>query len=398
MTEIHIPAGINFECTGCGNCCLEWPVPVTANDVDKIKSLCSRDGASAISWFKPLASSQLKLKQFTHTLEKQADGKCTFLSPEKRCRLHEEYGSESKPAMCQLFPYTFNPTPSGVYASLSFASSGVLFNSGLPLTEQEDLLQEKWNLFCRLFPDMQADWSNIQAVDGVALSWDEYLSLDQVFLQMLSDKDGGPIEKRLLSCSRYLRNNLPAGFNLQQEPKVEARPKVIDQLLVVYLRRLYLPDDVFANTQTDLDTASLMQDLVRPPQSVKFQRGGSGFTIAQISNQPLGNLEAPVEDLLYRFVYCRLFAKLYFGFGWANLSVLVGLHHLIVIIALLRIELKMMSITGSGGMVKFEDLCELVRTVERRLTQVNLSPAAKTCLEVLLTNPERIERILSLAE
>src|SRR5579862_2946333 len=119
MDELHIPEGINFECTGCGNCCLQWPVPVTAEDRERI--LQAGPGQESAR-FRRLNHQQPKLRAFTHTLEKRSDGKCEFLTESNRCSLHEKFGPEFKPGMCQLFPYTFNPTPSGVYASVSFAS------------------------------------------------------------------------------------------------------------------------------------------------------------------------------------------------------------------------------------------------------------------------------------
>src|SRR5271167_3054776 len=37
--RLIIPEGINFECTGCGNCCHQWPVPSTAEDRQRIIDL-----------------------------------------------------------------------------------------------------------------------------------------------------------------------------------------------------------------------------------------------------------------------------------------------------------------------------------------------------------------------
>jgi Fe-S-cluster containining protein len=146
---LHIPIGINFDCTGCGNCCLQWPVPSTDEDRRRIIDL-SREFVAPVTantatvettagtaadipststsvdlfstpggqLFRRIDMDVLRNKnnQFQYTMEKRADGRCVFLTQQNRCALHERFGVESKPSMCQLFPYTFTEAPDGFYA------------------------------------------------------------------------------------------------------------------------------------------------------------------------------------------------------------------------------------------------------------------------------------------
>jgi Fe-S-cluster containining protein len=397
MNQLQIPPGINFECTGCGNCCLEWPVPVTSDDRARILAL-----AGELRWpslgselFRPLHTTEGKLKAFDHTLEKRSDGRCEFLSEEKRCVLHERRGAESKPSVCQLFPYTFNETPSGVYVSLSFASSGVLFNQGRPLSEQQEMLTLKWQLFKRLFPAITPDWSGIQLVDGRALSWQSYMEMESDILKAVH---GSPrAEHRVLAGSKVAARQLPAGICESGLPQMAAKPKQIDQLLLKALFELYLPDDVFTSEQTDIECKRLLENLVVPPSAVRLRSQGQESSFGELMNFKLGKLDDESEDLLYRFIFCRIFAKLYFGPGFANLSLLAGLHHLPAIIVMVRLKLKLLAMRQAGSRPDFGVTAEIVRDLERKLSQVNLSRESATVLEVLFVSPERAERMLALA-
>jgi Fe-S-cluster containining protein len=127
-----------------------------------------------------------KNNQFQYTMEKRADGRCVFLTEQNRCALHERFGAESKPAMCQLFPYTFTEAPDGYYASVSFASTGALFNQGKPLEDQREHLLNRMSLFKKLFPALKLDWSQIQLADGIPMRWAQYLLLERPLLAKLN--------------------------------------------------------------------------------------------------------------------------------------------------------------------------------------------------------------------
>ena len=397
LDTIHIPEGIHYECTGCGNCCLAWPVPITFDDYLRISKLNEKEihpASISSGLFRALNSPELKLKGFSHTLEKRADGKCEFLTEDNCCQLHLNFGSQMKPYMCQLFPYTFNKTPSGVYVSLSFASTGALLNSGRALNQQSDLIRQKWELFCKLFPQVSPDWSQSQLVDGTYVDWDEFMLFDEVILRMIQPTGDGQIERRLLAISDYIVSKLSEGSLSQRLPAMAARPKLIDQIVLKHLFALYFPKDVFADNGVDLDKKALLKELVEPPQAVRLSYGGTSFGFQKLKDLVLSALDRESEDLLFRFVYCRLFAKLYFGGGFAHLSVLAGLHHLAILVALVRLKIKMSVLANEGLRPSFLEVVEMVRALERRLSQVCFSKETMTVLEVLLMSPERLERIL----
>lgn len=310
--------------------------------------------------------------------------------------------------MCQLFPYTFTLTPSGAYASLSFASTGVLFNRGTPLVEQENFLLNRLELFMKLFPN-EPDWSGIQLVDGVPLKWIDYLLIEKKILAAINASNEQSISREnLLGQSRFLISKLPHSVDLDNAHLTKVRPLFIDQVLIKLLYEMYFVDDVYNEATTEFDQKAFLTMLSDQQRSVviKFgEQGDSGGTInfKSINELRLGVLPSEFSNLLIRFLYCRIFSKLYFGPGFGGLSMLAGFHHLIVLISLVRIHLKIMALSSAEDpALKLKELdfvwfSEQIRILERRLTVATLSRESHAILEVLLQSPARIERILSLA-
>lgn len=415
---LHIPEGINFDCTGCGNCCFSWPVPLTDEDLNRIVSL-KLEGVKEepIHIIKTGAPGSLSERLFTSALGKRSDGKCQFLSPDNRCQIHAQFGEEAKPAMCRLFPYTFTPTPAGVYACASFASTGVLYNSGRPLTEQRAHLLNTLELFFKLFPNLAPDWSKLQLIDGEPIAFDAYLELESDFLSTLFDSEASDIEtstqqtgntrqmraeKILSGLSEKTSRLIKQKRDFDSIPGVETSPRTVDSLLILSLLKAYFPAEVYKENTCEIDTASLARSLVMPPDKVLLELDDRKISFGELNQFRLGELDAQSESLLNRFAYLKIFSKLYFGPGFAGLSLVAGLNHLSTIVSLVRIYLKLKFIASGAGKqtnltITFEETAECVRLLERRLTVANFSKQTKTMLEVLLSSPERAKRIAVLA-
>lgn len=405
-TEIlHILEGINFDCTGCGNCCFEWPVPLTKSDFQKLSAYAEEEKLDPRTLFRVLATNREdeKLMVFTHSLEKRDDGRCEFLTVENRCHLHVERDAASKPSMCQLFPYTFTSTPSGVFVSVSFASTGVILNSGRPLSEQSELLAARHELFRSLFPGLTLDWSGIQVIDGLPIAWHEYVEKEGPIIAKLASSAGSNrVERILFEEAEGFRSLVGRTTKLDNLAGLNVRPKTIDQVLFWQLLYLYFPDDVFSLSVCELDARGLMKTVLDEPDKVPIHYKERSYTIDDLNKFRLGRLPEAQEDILRRFLLCRIFAKLYFGPGFNYMSIIAGLHHLCVLVALVRIRLKLALLDAQlesvdADEVLFPKIVEEVRMLERRLTVANFSGETTAMLEVLLASPKRIERIISLA-
>jgi Fe-S-cluster containining protein len=402
---LHIPSGINYECTGCGNCCLQWPVPSTADDRQRIIDL-SRELEVKGQLFRRVEMDVIKnsANQFQYTLEKRSDGRCIFLTENNRCQLHERFGAEAKPGMCQLFPYTFTDAPDGFYASVSFASSGALFNQGKPLLEQRDHLTGRLTLFKKLFPGLHLNWSQIQLFDGHPIRWANYLLLERDILDSLGismQKSGlqqaDPTNKydwsaHLLSISDFLLSKVPPDADLERAHLMPSSDN-LDLLLVRYLLELYFPEDLFTSQGDEPPIRALMQEMLGAPNTVSIKINGEPLSLADICATQLATLDLDSENLITRYLYTRIFSKLYFGAGMAHFSLIAGFHHLAILAALIRIKIKCLK----TAQVDLLQVAEIVRSLERKLTSFQHSAESAAILQVLFESPSRFKRIISLA-
>lgn len=106
--KLHVIADQRFTCASCTQCCRDWHVQLTQEDAKRIGELPwpasdPLHGAAVIEQVK--GDAVIKL---------QPDGACSFLNADNgRCRIHEQFGYESKPVGCRLFPYQISPTFAG---------------------------------------------------------------------------------------------------------------------------------------------------------------------------------------------------------------------------------------------------------------------------------------------
>ena len=146
-----------FACSQCGRCCHRFDVVVTAAEIE----LYRKRGATA--WFRDTDGSDGTSRDpFQPTpglphiqrIRKRADGACGFLSPDNRCRIHEELGAAKKPLTCRLYPYAFHPAADGVALSASFGCPTIIANEGPLIATGEsriaiDSLRKEWFEFDR---------------------------------------------------------------------------------------------------------------------------------------------------------------------------------------------------------------------------------------------------------
>lgn len=398
--SLHIPEGINYECTGCGKCCGGWAVPMTAPDFERISSVdwAERlDKYKGASLFRPLARYEMVGSPYTHAIKPAKSGHCPFLV-DNLCFIHSQNGAEAKPSICQLFPYCFNETPSGVYATVSFVSMGVVLNSGKALAEQREFLEGKLNDFRKLFPDHHPNWSQLQLTVGEPLQWQDYLSMEKVLLDYLKEKTIS-IEERFLKGSRYIIERIMErrGQTASLPGRVEGQPlKRLDLNLIVALHRVYFPSKPISKGEGDFRlSAFLWQALAEPIfPGLKIKLPSKSFSIEELKSLTWPADDPEIADLLYRYFFSRIFAKLYFGAGFGQLSLIAGFHHLAMLLALIKLQARALALSRGAPSVSLLDVVAAIRQLEKRVGETNLGGYAASLLELLLYSPGRVQRIL----
>lgn len=295
-------------------------------------------------------------------------------------------------------------TPDAVLASLSFASSAVLYNTGKLLSEQDEVLANQYKRFQQSFNTQTERWQNLQLIDGIGLSWKDFAELDRALMDIVYEQCDSEttlprkLRSKLQKMSKMVTSLLPSPGAAERDPKLESRPKIVDQLLLKYLDLLYFPKDVFADSSYDLKTRELMMALVAAPEAVLLGDDNGG-KFSDLIKLKLGKLPEEIEELVDRFLYVKVFSKFYFGPGFHHLSLLAGIHHLQYVELLFRLKLKQAIVNNRIAVpLKFEDSVELLRILERRITQLDLSKESISVLEILCSSPERAARVQFLAE
>ena len=127
--------GERYTCTGCGDCCRGWSVPLLPGEADRFRTL-----AAALVPVERLRGAIHGARGGGIAIEalSGAGGQCVALAADQRCLVHAEHGADKKPLACRLFPFTFVATPTEVRVSLSFACPAVIDGEGPPVAEQRD--------------------------------------------------------------------------------------------------------------------------------------------------------------------------------------------------------------------------------------------------------------------
>ncbi len=398
METLHIPQGINYECTGCGKCCSGWAVPMTEADHERI---------SAVEWtginpalrqkplYRELTKNESKGTPYSHKIVSDT-GTCPFLV-DKLCNIHAERGIEFKPSICQLFPYCFSETPTGVYATVSFVSVGAVYNAGAPLLDQREYLERKWLEFRRMYPDYKPDWSHTRLSVGMPITWEQYLQIEKRLLEILKE-DEKPLAVRLLECSSFLRTQLPAAAGV---PTPVAAPTTLtdvpplnslDKALLSVFHKMYFPAK--ALKQGDGDFSAMRLAAENFLGSKRLQLPGTSFSVEELNALPFCD-DKEVDNLLYRYVFSHVFGKKYFGAGFGQVSIIPGFHHIILMLSLLKLHSKALAKMRQAPAVTMLDVAAAIRQLERQVGETQLGGYSAAAWEMMLGPSTRARRLLA---
>jgi Fe-S-cluster containining protein len=404
--ELHTPEGINYECTGCGKCCGGWAVPLTQDDYERISEIEWADELAKFEGedlFRPLKAYESVNTPYTHAIKEGEDGHCPFLV-NNLCFIHSTRDSKTKPSICQLFPYCFNETPSGVFATVSFLSMGAVYNSGKSLSEQHDYLRLKYEDFKSLFPDHHPNWSKLQLTVGQPITWEQYLEYESKILACL--KTEMPFRDRLLAASSFLVGLAKPGQQTGKATDQTTASQVdlndigplnqLDRVLIANLHRLYFPVKPIKRGEGDFKVSRLVFEATLGPAlgTLKIEVPSGRFSLDSLASINWPEDDQEIKDILYRYFYSRVFAKLYFAAGFGQLSLIVGFHHLAVIYALIRWHAKALARGRDAKTVSLIDVVATVRQLEKRLGETAVSGYAAATFELLLFSPQRLRRLL----
>jgi hypothetical protein len=353
--------------------------------------------------FRELKKHESANTPYTHKIV--ADGPtCPFLV-DNLCFIHSQNGAEFKPSICQLFPYCFSETPSGVYATVSFVSVGVLYNSGKPLADQHDTIEKKWSEFKRLYPDYQPDWSHTKLSVDQPISWEDYLHYENRLLECLNDTSRS-LEERLFLGSAYLASVLKERRTSNSDTgatrgitvpdiKLEGatRLNALDQNLLVIFHNMYFPCRTLKTGQVDFNALRLLNQAFFGKKTLTFPEKRN-YSLSDLMEAEWPDRDPEIENLLYRYFYSYIFGKKYFGAGFGQVSLIGGYHHLVLLYALIKLQSRGMALMRGSKLVNMTDVAASVRQSERLVGETKLGGYSAAWWEMMLASPMRARRLL----
>jgi lysine-N-methylase len=197
---LHLPVVQNWDCQATGSCCKEYQVNLTAEERQRITAQ-GWDRVKDLGGYAPFRRRGWLRRRFS--LNHRPEGSCVFLSPQGRCRIHEQHGYDAKPLACRLFPFVLVPVADHWRVSLHFSCPSAAASVGRPLAEHGGLLDDlAGRLAERENLDAERDGGLVlppPLVAGQRLDWPELLSLVDQVLSVLRDRNDS-IERRWRRC------------------------------------------------------------------------------------------------------------------------------------------------------------------------------------------------------
>lgn len=436
---LEIPEGIRYNCQGCGRCCSGWAVGLTEDDYLKVKDIQWSDVHPELAGRELFVHTQEQFGQglalYPHHTKAREDGSCSFLV-DSRCIIHSTLGEQNKPATCQLFPYTFVITPSGIYVGVSFASMAAARNLGDLLSEQRQQLESMWQTMVGQQKSLgeaseatsllaaSIDSSNLSKVSykidlsaDTLLSWEEYLQLEAALINTIHSPEDQSIFDIFLTSGRILSKSLavkragdslnkPGEFKPGKPQYTSQSPSAFEKLLLNLLcfryfewpqiRKRYgvLPFKSHANPLTK---PAVVASAVRAVFTGKIDFAGIGQVGTQdIAKFQVEQFSPEVEALFRRYLYLKLFSKTYCGPALSGLSVIAGFNNLIANVLSAIAYAKAQSISRDCNFVNIADLYEALVVIDREgLMLAKMSSDKAALYDLGFASPRLFNRLLA---
>jgi lysine-N-methylase len=132
LPVIRIAGEERWDCQACGVCCRGAIVLLNDTDLERIREQKWEED--------PIQAGKAYLARDSratsgYRLAQRADGCCVFLTDGGRSRVHEKFGFENKPHMCQMFPLQLIPREQHAILTLRRACPSAAADEGRTLEE-----------------------------------------------------------------------------------------------------------------------------------------------------------------------------------------------------------------------------------------------------------------------
>lgn len=417
-----IPEGIRYNCQGCGRCCSGWSVGLTDADYSRVKDI---DWGSLHPLLKDrelFIHREEEYKDGTamypHFTNPRSDGTCPFLI-DNLCFIHGTLSEPEKPGTCQIFPYSYVETPTGIYMGVAYNSMASVRNMGELLSEQRDKLKGYWDVTVdhlkkRARPAEQVadgavvEYANpfeeVNLTASCKVTWDEYLLLDNRLCELLvnAGEENQPFIETLLKGEELILHAVKLAkegkslaeletFNPTVALDDDATPSGVNESIIALVFYLYLIYPTIRSKHQEL-----WQIKKKGGRDLKFflklaqqfsEYAGSGintlfFKQAHIPNlakvslskaltYKIAPLTPEMNQFFCRWLYVKVFGKTYFGPVAAGAPVLSGYNALMACFLCGMLFAKSEAARRGEREIRIADLYEAYWRLDREFLTVD---------------------------
>jgi lysine-N-methylase len=189
-----LPILEQWDCHQCTACCRETTIQLTPDDLARLK----QQRWDQHPQYRGIKTVRRGAWLSGAVLAHRPDGSCVFLTETGRCRIHEDFGPEAKPAMCQLFPLQVVTTDREACATVLRSCPSAAADRGHPVEQHLSGLK-------RLVGDKfegRSPASVPRIVGRTTRDWDDFYVVVEAAERLLVN-ERMPLVRRLVHALRF---------------------------------------------------------------------------------------------------------------------------------------------------------------------------------------------------
>jgi Fe-S-cluster containining protein len=412
-----IPEGIRYNCQGCGRCCAGWAVGLTEADYVRVKDVdwgsLHPDLAGKELFTHRQQEYEQGLSLYPHHTKAREDGTCSFLINDL-CFIHSTFGEATKPGMCKLFPYTFVPTPSGIFVGVVLNSMAAVRNMGELLSNQREYLEHTWRLVIEqeqaqgraselvasvassiTQENVGAIKFDVNLVPGVALEWAEFLQIEARLLSALAVEETANIFQTFLTLSEILAEALRLKNTKQDlatltlfKPSIDRwyleTPGFFENMVFNLLafrnyqwpqmRKEYSATWAAAN-KSALTEPRVIKSAMKTVMQGKMDLVGIGsVNLNKAKNYKIDAFSAEIDGFFRRYLYLKFFSKTFCGPPLAGFSMIAGYNNIAANFLSAVTYAKAYALHRNEKAVRIADLYEAYFLMDKEMVSLSQLP------------------------
>ncbi|RTL44953.1 MAG: YkgJ family cysteine cluster protein [Candidatus Melainabacteria bacterium] len=417
---LRIPEGIRYNCQGCGRCCTGYAVGLTEADYQRIKDVDWGSHYPQLAGKELFTHSEKEyaagLSLYPHHTKTNEHGECSFLI-DNLCSIHSTLGEPKKPGMCKLFPYTFVPTPSGIYVGVAMNSMAAVRNIGQLLSEQREQLEHTWHIAVQqeraqgasqqvasyadsiTAENLASVQYDVNLVSGVPLSWDQYLLIEARIMRAIQSDEFPNIFHLFLAVTDILAEALRLkvsnadltainDFKPSVDRWLNEVPGVFENLvfnLIAFrnnewttLRKQYATEWA-TSTKSPLTQPTVIKAALRTVLQGKMFIPDLGIiSLDKARNYKINAFEPEVDQFIRRYLYHKLFSKTFCGPAMSGLSMIAGFNNLAANFLSGITYAKAHALGRGEKQIKLADLYEAYFLMDKEMASLTQLPREKS--------------------